>query len=100
MTADWEKVAMGLKLPYKTKRRIAKENPKESNECLQDVLYEWLKKAYNVQKYGPPSWRFLAKAIASSTGGDNLALAKTIARNHPGKLGKNILDGKETVLEL
>ena len=43
----------------------------------------WLQGSYNVQKFGPPTWRMLVKAVDSPAGGNDHNLAKKIASNHP-----------------
>ena len=43
----------------------------------------WLRQSYNIEKYGPPTWRKLVEAVGSPTGGNNRALAKGIASRHP-----------------
>ena len=80
----WEKIAIGLKVPPTKVSCIAKEKPNDPEMCLYSLLHEWIKKTYNVQKYGHPSWQFLVKAVASSLGGNNPALAETIAKEHQG----------------
>ena len=39
-----------------------------------------------VERFGKPTWRRLAEAVEDHVGGNNLALAQTIAREHPGGL--------------
>ena len=63
---------------------IRKKYPDESDHerALNDVLLLWLKKKYNVESFGPPTWRMLVEAINKKTGGNNYELAKQIAQNH------------------
>ena len=37
-----------------------------------------------LEKFEKPTWRSLVKAVEQNMGGDNPALAQTIARKHPG----------------
>lgn len=37
-----------------------------------------------VKKFGKPTWRKLVEAVEDKVGGDNPALAQTIAEEHPG----------------
>lgn len=53
-------------------------------QALNRVILLWLRQKYDVQKHGLPSWRKLVKVISSSSGGQNPALAKTIAFRHQG----------------
>lgn len=57
---------------------------KDAKSRLAKVLTEWLQKAYNVSRFGPPSWKQLMAAVAHPAGGDNHALAEKIAQNHNG----------------
>ena len=52
-------------------------------QAFTEVLKIFLKHRYNVQKYGPPTWRKLVEAVDSPAGGNNHALAKKIAEHHP-----------------
>ena len=38
-----------------------------------------------VKKFGKPTWKSLVKAVEDNVGGNNPALAQTIAKKHPGK---------------
>ena len=64
---------------------IRKKYPNESDheQALADLLLLWLKKEYNVESFGPPTWRMLVEAVNKKTGGNNYELAKQIALNHP-----------------
>ena len=57
-----------------------KEEPKRA---LSNVLQEWLKQNYNTEKHGLPTWRKLVEAVDNPAGGNNHALAKAIASEHP-----------------
>ncbi len=48
------------------------------------VVEEWLKRNYNTEKLGPPTWKMLVKVVANPNGGNNYSLAKKIASEHPG----------------
>jgi len=56
-------------------------NPKQ---CLREVIIKWLRKTYDVDRHGPPTWRTLVKAVSDRAGGDNPALAEEIAKGHTG----------------
>ena len=38
-----------------------------------------------VEKFGKPTWKSLAKAVEDKVGGNNSAMAQKIAREHPSK---------------
>ena len=60
-----------------------KEKYKDSVKALSNVLLIWLKQNYNTTKHGNPTWRKLVEAVDSGGGGNNHALAKIIAKQHP-----------------
>ena len=43
----------------------------------------WLRGNYDTEMHGPPTWKMLVEAVRAPTGGNNTALAKRIARDHP-----------------
>ena len=43
-----------------------------------------------VERFGKPTWRRLVEAVEDPVGGKNPALAKTIARDHPGASGNHL----------
>ena len=59
---------------------LYKDDP---NEGLREVIQLWLKWCYGIERYGPPTWRMLAEAVAHPCGGANCAVAKRIAKEHP-----------------
>ena len=63
----------------------------EPKTALSNVLQAWLKQNYNAEKHGLPTWRKLVEAVDHPAGGNNHALAKAIASEHPKKLQQGIL---------
>jgi hypothetical protein len=77
----WKKVGLALRLDPNLLRRIeAKKNDVEDN--LSDVLEEWLKKSYDTESFGDPSWKLLVGAVAHPVGGKDRALAMEIAAKY------------------
>ena len=74
-------LASSLNCSWSALRAILDAYPSESDaECaLNDMLLLWLCQKYNVEKFGPPTWRGLVKAVDKKTGGNNHQLAKKIA---------------------
>ena len=68
--------------------RAATPSEHDAEQALQDVLLLWLNKMYNIEKFGPPTWRMLVEAVNKRTGGNDHELAKDIALKH--RAGKNI----------
>ena len=49
------------------------------------VLKHWLRRNYDVELFGEPTWRTVMKMVAHSAAGNNCALALNIAGRHSGK---------------
>ena len=56
----------------------------DSEPTLESVVDTWLSQSYNTERHKEPTYRRLVKAVASQVGGSNPALAKNIAKEHPG----------------
>ena len=80
----WKDIGLALRLKPATLNTIegSRINLKDR---LSDVLAEWLNKAYNVQRFGQPSWQLVVRAVRDPAGGDNQALADTMAAKYGGK---------------
>ena len=92
-SAKWRSIGIALRLNHNSLDTIQSDNH-DSTACLTSMLTEWLKRNYNVKKFGEPTWQWLVKAVHNPAGGANTALARQIARNHKaqGTFGKiNIL---------
>ena len=46
------------------------------------MVAKWLKRNYNVKKFGEPTWQRLVEVVAHPAGGANMALARDMARRH------------------
>ena len=46
------------------------------------MLNKWLKRNYNVKKFGEPTWQKLVEAVGHLAGGADPGLAREIARRH------------------
>ena len=81
-------IALGLPL---TELNNIKEESK-TPRALSSVLQAWLKLNYNAGIHGPPTWRKLVEAVDSPAGGNNHALAKAIASEHPIGITPSLLE--------
>lgn len=72
-----------LALPLRELDSIQKAFHEKSNQAFTEVLRTWVMHRYNIDKYGPPTWRRLVEAVDRVTGGNDHELAKKIALNHP-----------------
>lgn len=75
---------MILGLGFTELEAIQKTNVFDVEDALAAVVITWLRQKYNVKKFGHPTWRRIVEAIDNEAGGNNHALAKRIAKNHPG----------------
>ena len=78
--AKWKDVGRELGLGEEDLDTIGDKNKAQGNkECMVEMLKHWLKRNYDTDKYGLPTWNSLADAVEKS--GDS-ALADTIRKNH------------------
>ena len=80
----WKKVGLALRLDPDLLDRIEAEKNK-AVENSSDMLKEWLKKSYDTESFGDPSWKLLVDAVAHPVGGEDRALAMEIAAKYNGK---------------
>ena len=79
----WKYIGLALGLTLDQVKRIEREN-RDLEDCLTEVLTLWLKRNYNTERFGEPSWEMLARAVGHRSGGNNTALAQEIAKIHGG----------------
>ena len=79
----WKHIGLALRLDPAQLDVIEMEN-KKVDDCLTKVLHLWLKKAYNSERFGEPSWTLLARAVGHPAGGNDRALAEKIAKKYGG----------------
>ncbi len=48
--------------------------------AMNSVVEEWLNQMYNTVRFGPPTWKMLADAVANPNGGNNSRIAGEISR--------------------
>ena len=84
VASRWKSLGAALRLPRPVLDRIQKEHRDDPRDCLEDVVTEWLNQSYNTQRFGLPSWKMLAEAVAHRNGGNNPALADDIIGRHGG----------------
>ena len=82
LAAHWRSIGLSLRLKAAELDTISSKNHTNPAECLKDMLLAWLQQHYDINKFGPPSWRMLCQAISNPAGGRNPALAKKIAECH------------------
>ena len=62
---------------------IKVESGSDTRECLSKTLQEFLRKNYDLEIHGEPSWRLIVIAVAHKAGGADTELALRIAKDHP-----------------
>ena len=84
LAGRWSGVCLALGLLPSDQSAIAAAHCGYPHDCLQAVVVQWLQKGYEYQRFGSPTWRMLVEAVGDPAGGNNSALAETIAKKHPG----------------
>ena len=84
LAGNWSSMCLALRLRPSDQSAIEAAHPGNPHKCLQTVVVKWLQKGYNYQRFGSPTWRMLVEAVGDPAGGDNVTLAETIAKKHPG----------------
>ena len=82
LAAKWKTIGRALRLKAGELDRIESSHPGSPEECLSDVILNWLKNNYNVEKFGQPTWQKLVEIVADPAGGNDAARARTIASKH------------------
>ena len=85
LAGRWQNMCIRLGLRPSDRDIIGRKFQLDPTDCLMEVLVMWLRKSYDTERYGRPTWRALVAAVANRTGGANPALAKQIAENHQGE---------------
>ena len=83
VAARWKDIGLALRLDP-DKLDVIKTDHNNCKDCLTHMLSLWLKKSYNTERFGDPSWQLLARAVGDPAGGNNPALAEEMASNHRG----------------
>ena len=89
VASKWKAIGTALRIKRSKLEEIERNHKAEMSECLADAITEYLHQCYDVQKHGEPTWQDIVKAVQHQAGGNNRALALSIAREHV--TGKNIL---------
>ena len=83
VAARWKDIGLALRLGPSQLDEIENDN-RNASDCLTRVLTLWLKKTYNTERFGEPSWELLARAVADPAGGNDPALAEEIGKKYGG----------------
>ena len=93
VVANWKSIGIALRLKLDVLEAIKLQCSSDPSECLLSTLNKWLKRNYDVEKFGEPSWQRLVEAVAHPAGGANMALARKIAMRHRAEGGTVAIKG-------
>ena len=82
VSARWKSIGIALRVNPNILDGITAKNFSDPPACLASLLDEWLKRSYNVKRFGEPTWQRLVEVVGHPAGGDNMVLAREIARRH------------------
>lgn len=71
-----------LGLPYDFLKMLLLSDDSAVN-CVHDMISSWLKRDYDTDTFGVPSWKKLVEVVGAKVGGDNVSAASAIASEHP-----------------
>ena len=78
----WKSIGTVLGLMPALLEDIQAGNSGDPLACLSWVVMSWLRRDYNVRRFGEPTWQSLAETVGHPEGGANTALARNIAARH------------------
>ena len=79
VAARWRNIGILLGIPPSDLDAVRSDRP---IDCMLEMLLAWLRKAYNVNRFGEPTWLKLVEVVANKAGGENTSLAEDIAGRH------------------
>lgn len=82
--AKYYQLGVELGLPPGELDAMKKEHHSDVDQAFSEVILKWLRRRYNVARFGCPTWKRLVEAVESPAGGNHSALAMDIALKHPG----------------
>ena len=84
VAANWKAIGGGLGIDCGRLALIEANSPQDVKKCLSEMLTCWLKKNYDVDRFGEPTWQAVVKVVADPAAGDDHAHALSIAEQHSG----------------
>ena len=91
VAARWKDIGILLGIPANQLETLQLQVGRPQ-DYLREMLTIWLRKNYNLTKFGEPTWSKLVDAIRDSAGGGNSDLAMKIAKRHEGKMYRTVTD--------
>ena len=68
VASKWMALGLALRLKASELDTIKAKHQNDPTACLRHTLLAWLQQKYDTEKYGPPSWDFISKAVRKRTG--------------------------------
>ena len=99
VVSRWKAIGEGLRLSLGTLEQIETVDSHNPRDCMSTVLKHWLRRNYNIEAFGEPTWRTVVKVVAHSAAGNNCALALSIAGRHSGNTYTSFLHYRVLVHE-
>ena len=87
VAANWRSIGIAIRLKLDVLESIETRFKGDPHVCLSHMVTEWLKRNYDVKKFGEPTWQKLVEAVGHPAGGANTALATEIAGRHKAESG-------------
>ena len=87
VATNWRSIGIALRLKFDVLETIKLQCSGDPRACLSCMVTEWLKRNYDVKKFGEPTWQKLVEAVDHPAGGANTALAREIAKRHKAEDG-------------
>jgi len=78
----WKSIGTALGLKPDLLEEIQVRNSGDPLACLSWTVMTWLRRNYNVSRFGEPTWQSLAESMGQPEGGANPAVARSIAVRH------------------
>lgn len=81
----WFNIGVSLRLRMPFLEEIFEKiraDPKNNDYAIARIITNWLKREYNVERFGVPTWKALVEAVYAPIGGNDADLAKEIASKH------------------
>ena len=82
VSSKWYQLCCCLGIPPSRLDAINRTQNGDCDLCLNEGLKEWLRRNYDTEEHGSPTWRKLVAAVDNSAGGNNHVLALAVAENH------------------
>jgi len=81
VAAQWQHLGihLGIRIDKLNVIELQEESP---TKCLTQMLTYWLRRAYDVTRFGEPTWVKLVEVIGHEAGGGDPSLAAEIAGRH------------------